>query len=114
VLDEPKYNYTEEVASAILNAGSLDDYKKTMIKLMDNKVAVRGGMILRLRGKYWLSLEAQVFYHLGFTSAEHDVMLLAWKENIRHDLIRPTSLVHALGDQEVTSFAGTHKAKYWV
>jgi len=114
VLDEPKYNYTEEVAGAILNAGDLDDYKKTMIKLMDNKVAVGGGMILRLRGKYRLSLEAQVFYHLGFTSAEHDVVLLAWKEKIRHDLIRPTSLVQALGNQEVTSFAGTHKAKLWV
>ena len=41
-------------------------------------------------------------------------MLLAWKEKVRHDLIRPTSLVQALGDEEVTSFAGMHKAKDWV
>jgi hypothetical protein len=60
-----------------------------------------------------LSLEAQVFYHYGYTSSEHDVVLLAWKEKVRHDLIRPTSLVQALGDEEVTSFAGMHKAKDW-
>jgi hypothetical protein len=113
-LDEPNYDYEEEVARAIENVANLDDYKKTMIKFMDNKINIAGGMIMRLRGKYHLSLEAQVFYHYGYTSAEHDVVLLAWKEKVRHDLIRPTSLVQDLGDEEVTSFVGTHKAKDWV
>jgi VIT1/CCC1 family predicted Fe2+/Mn2+ transporter len=85
-----------------------------MIKFMDNKLKIAGGMFMRLRGKYHLSLEAQVFYHYGYTAAEYDVVLLAWKEKARHDLIRPTSLVQDLGDLEVTSFVGTHKAKDWV
>ena len=33
---------------------------------MDNKINIAGGMIMRLRGKYKLSLEAQVFYHYGY------------------------------------------------
>jgi hypothetical protein len=113
-LEKPMYNYEKEVEDAIANVAELDDYKMAMIKFMDNKINIAGGMIMRLRGKYKLSLEAQVFYHYGYTSSEHDVVLLAWKEKVRHDLIRPTSLVQALGDKEVTSFAGTHKAKDWV
>jgi hypothetical protein len=55
------------------------------------------GMIYRLRAEFELSIEAQVFYHYGYTSAEHDTVVLAWKEKIRHDLVRPTSLVRKQG-----------------
>ena len=113
-LADPNYNITEETEKAIDNVANLDEYKKTMIKFMDNKSNIAGGMLMRLRGKYKLSLEAQVFYHYGYASSEHDVVLLAWKEKIRHDLIRPTSVVQALGEEMVTSFAGTHEAKDWV
>jgi hypothetical protein len=47
-------------------------------------------------------------------SAELDVVILAWKEKVKWDLIRPTSVVQALGDELVDSFAGTHKARDWV
>jgi hypothetical protein len=113
-LNKPSYDYSQEASDAIINVSNLDDYKKTMISFMDNKINIAGGMIMRLRGKYRLSLEAQVFYHYGYTSSEHDVVLLAWKEKVNHDRIRPTSVVQALGDQEVTSYAGIHKAKDWV
>ena len=112
-LSDPLYDYVEEAAQAINNTANLSEYKKTMVGFMDNKINIAGGMIMRLRGKYRLSLEAQVFYHYGYTSSEHDVVLLAWKEKIRHDLVRPTTVVQALGDTEITSFAGTHKAKDW-
>ena len=113
-----------------------------MVEFMDNKINIAGGMIMRLRGMsfyyetnqailysfhidffffsiyllgaYDLSLEAQVFYHYGYTSTELDVVILAWKEKVRHDLIRPTTLVQALGDRQVQSFAGTHLARDWV
>jgi len=113
-INDPNYDYEQEVANAIMNVGNLTKYKETMINFMDNKINIAGGVIMRLRGKYQLSLEAQVFYHYGSASSEHDVVLLAWKEKIRHDRIRPTSVVQALGDVEVTSCAGTHKAKDWV
>lgn len=119
VLDDPKYNYTVEVDAALAEVEKLDDsaeglYKKNMVMFMDNKINIAGGMIMQLREKYNLSLEAQVFYHYGYTSTELDVVILSWKEKIRWDRIRPTSLVQLLDDKQVTSFAGTHDAKDWV
>ena len=89
----------------------LDDYKKTMIEFMDNRINITGGTIVRLREKYSLALKAQVFYHYGCTSIELGVVIFAWKETVRYNLIRPTSVVQARGDVTVTSFAGTHVAR---
>ena len=113
VLPDPNYDYEEEAAKAIQTVSDLDDYRKTMVQFMDNKINLGGGLMRRIRGMKSLSLEAQVFFHLGYASAEHDVVLLAWKEKVRHDLVRPTSVVQAMGDVEVTSFAGTHSARDW-
>ena len=115
-LSPPDYDYEIEVQAAIEHTVDLasDPYKTEMVKFLDNKINLAGGLMKRLRAAYNLSLEAQVFYHYGYASAEHDVVLLSWKEKIRHDRIRPTSLVQALGDTEIQSFAGTHKAKDWV
>ena len=113
-LNDPNYDYEAEATIAIDNVANLTDYKKTMIRFMDNKINIAGGMIMRLRGKYELSLEAQVFYHYGYTSSEHDVVLLAWKEKVRHDKIRPTSVIQSYGNKFVTSFNGILKANDWV
>lgn len=113
-LDDPNYDYVDEVEKTLDEVANLDDYKSEMVMFMDNKINIAGGMIMRLRGKYNLSLEAQVFYHYGYTSVELDTIILAWKEKVAHDRVRPTSLVQALGDHEVTSFAGSHQAKDWV
>ena len=115
-LDDPMYDYKEEVELAINRVEALasDGFQRDMVSFMDNKINIAGGMIMRLRGKYNLSLEAQVFYHYGYTSTELDVVILAWKEKVRHDAIRPTSLVQALGEESVTSFAGVHLARDWV
>lgn len=119
VLEDPQHDYTAEVLAALVQVEKLDDsaeglHKKNMVMFMDNKINIAGGMIMQLREKYNLSLEAQVFYHYGYASTELDVVILSWKEKIRWDRIRPTSLVQLLGDLQVTSFAGTHDAKDWV
>mmetsp|Transcript_12974 Transcript_12974/g.31623 ORF Transcript_12974/g.31623 Transcript_12974/m.31623 type:complete len:547 (+) Transcript_12974:209-1849(+) len=113
-LDAPNYDYEVEIDMTLERTANLSNYQETMIKFMDNKINIAGGMIMRLRGKYALSLEAQVFYHYGYTSSEHDAVLLAWKEKIRHDRIRPTSIIrHLRGDDNITSFGETYKAKDW-
>lgn len=66
-----------------------------IVQFMDNKINLAGGMIMRLRATYNLSLEAQVYYHYGYTSSEHDAVLLAWKEKVAHNLVRPTTTVQA-------------------
>ena len=113
-LDDPMYDYAAETLKAIENVANIDDEKEGLINFFNSKLNIAAGLMFRIRGTYRMSLEAQVFFMLGYTAAEHDAVLLAWKEKIRHDRIRPTSRVQALGDLEVTSFAGTHKAADWV
>jgi len=99
----PAYNYSFEVKFAINNVANLDDRKRSMVEFMDNKSTIAGGMINQLRTKYKLSLEAQVFFRVGYTSSEYDAILLAWKEKILHDRIRPTSVVQAYGNKTIIS-----------
>jgi hypothetical protein len=117
ILKDPNYDYDDEAVEAVKKVKELrtSPYWRDMVRFMDNKSNISGGMIKRLREKYDLSLESQVFYHYGYTSAEIDVVILAWKEKVHWDLIRPTSVVQALGDTEVDSFAGLkHAARDWV
>jgi hypothetical protein len=116
-LEAPVYEYNEETDKVISECSSLDDVKKSKITFFDRKLEIAAGLLLRFRGDKRWSLEAQIFYSLGYTSAEHDAVLLAWKEKINHDLVRPTSLVHMRGDTPVKSYLGdsdfTHKASDW-
>jgi hypothetical protein len=68
-LDDPEYNYEVEALTAINRVKELAEspYWRDMVSFMDNKINIAGGMIMRLREKYNLSLEAQVFYHYGYT-----------------------------------------------
>ena len=70
----------------------------------------RRGMITRLRETFSLSLEAQVYYHYGYTSSEHDAVLLAWKEKVAHNLVRPTTTVQA-SQAELVLFPRPHAAR---
>ena len=30
---------------------------------------------------------------VGYTAAEYDALLVVWKEKVRHDLVRPTTVI---------------------
>lgn len=115
VTDDPQYDYDQEVKLTLDRVAALakQPFWQDMVPFMDNKINIAGGMIMRLRAEYNLSLEAQLFYHYGYTSAELDVVILVWKEKVRWDLVRPTSLIRALGEAQVSSFAGQHFARDW-
>lgn len=114
-LADPNHNYADEVQKVLHRVANLTERQKVAIDFFDNKINVAGGMIMRLRQKYSLSFEAQVLYHYAYTSAEHDAVLLAWKEKINHNLIRPTSRIQALNDTVYSwSAPGGHQAKDWV
>lgn len=84
---------------------------------MDNKLNLAGALLTRLREEYGMSLEAQAYCQYGLTSSELDAVILAWKERVKHDLIKPTSTVHARGEEMVSSFVNggePHQASDWV
>ena len=106
-LADPGYDYSSETDDVIDTVGSLNDMQTVAIEFMDNKINLAGDLIMRLREFYSLSLEAQVFYHYGYTSVELDTVLLAWKEKINHDLIRTTTKVQARGADQILSYDGS-------
>ena len=87
-----------------------------MVQFMDTKINTAGGMIMRLRPKYNLSLEAQVFYHTTVTPPLKSTSLfwLGRRRSGMINLIRPTSFVQVMCDAKVESFAGVHPAHEWV
>jgi len=114
-LDPPAYDYETETTLVLQRAATLagSDEQKLMVELMNNKLNLVAGLLVHIREKFSLSLEAQVFFSLGMTSAEVDATLLAWKEKVSHDLIRPTSLIHQKGAESVDSYAGPVPADEW-
>ena len=74
--------------------------------LLNSKFNIATGLLLRLRREYRISLEAKIYYVVGYDAAVHDATLVAWKEKVQFDRIWPTSFVQALADKGVTYFAG--------
>jgi hypothetical protein len=108
VLPNPDYNLADEADAAIkeVRRTGKSDFRKTTVEFFDNKINLAGGLIMRLREEYRMSLEQQLMYHVGYTTVEHDSIILAWKEKIKHDLIRPTTVVQSRGNQDIFSYKG--------
>lgn len=121
VLANPNYDLEVEAAEAIeaVRLTGDSDFRKTVVEFFDNKISLAGGLIFRLRETFSMSLEQQLMYHVGYTTVEHDSVVLAWKEKINHDLIRPTTVVQSKGNQRINSYkgpgkgSGTLKAANW-
>uniref|UniRef100_A0A7S1ZRM1 Vanadium-dependent haloperoxidase NapH1-like second helical-bundle domain-containing protein n=1 Tax=Trieres chinensis TaxID=1514140 RepID=A0A7S1ZRM1_TRICV len=107
-LDDPKYDYKEEAEEAIeqVRLTGESDVRKIAVEFFDNKINLAGGLIMRLRSDFLLSLEEQLMYHVGYTTIEHDSVVLAWREKVEHDLIRPTTVVQRMGDKTINSYRG--------
>lgn len=107
-LSDPNYNYEEEAEKAIdaVKDTANSNYRGVAVEFLDNKINIAGGMIFRLRDQFLLSLEEQLLYHVGYTTVEHDAVILSWREKVKHDLIRPTSVVQDLQQKRIRSWKG--------
>jgi len=112
-LAAPNYDFNAEVELVLERTRDLTEFQKAMIPFFDNKLAIFAALFQNLAPTLQLTLESQMLFLLGGTMSEVDSIIITWKEKVRHDLVRPTTRIHALGDQEVESAAGTHKAGDW-
>ena len=92
---KPKYIYKDEVELVIdrLSYTSENDTLKARIELFDNKIAVVFGVIKNLDNILSWSWEERQLWIIGVEYSEFDTVLLAWKEKVRYNLIRPTTLI---------------------
>lgn len=125
VVREPNYSLTmeAEIREVIGQMSLLDDYSKVEIEAFDDKLYVANAVIGAFVNKvlaagqdgfvdeelspegYTLSFERLLHFLQGFTAAELDGIIIAWREKVRLDLIRPTSLIKAMGDEMITTWA---------
>lgn len=122
VAPKPLYteDRTEEALKVIELMAGLDDQKKVEVEVFDDKLIVGNAIIDSFIGKCitsqyvdadfpapegtFLSLERFVSFVSGYLAAEYDSVVIAWKEKVYHDLIRPTSVIKRFPN-DITTWA---------
>jgi hypothetical protein len=107
--ERPNYDYMTEMELTYERVAGVTDEQIALVSLLDDKLDLIMHMWDGINDNHPLGFEESALFILGFTLAEHDATLNAWREKVRHDLIRPTSVSHYLvPEKNVTWFDGTN------
>jgi len=113
----------DESMEVLLRMQGLDDVKKLQVEAFDNKLLVANVIVQSFFNKvltdayvdtqlgnpgFVLTFDRLVHFVLGYTSAEYDAVIIAWKEKVSHNLIRPTSVI-----KRWSFFGGTAYVNTW-
>jgi len=90
----PTYNYAEESLLVIDRLKNLNDETKLEIEFFNDKLDVVMTIVDKVV-QSGASFEQVLNYAVGMTGAEYDAIIVAWKEKVKHDRIRPTSWIHS-------------------
>ena len=110
LIDDPKYDYKKEAKLVInrLKETAVNVTKKAIIELMDNKISV--GALIQL--SHWAvfnpTYEQNVIFETGNRIAEYQGVLISWREKIKYNLIRPTTIIQSgkYTDDYITTYGG--------
>lgn len=76
----------------------------------DSKFFSLGSFILYYQGALEFDFDTGIRIGLGEVLAQYDAVMLAWKEKVRHDLVRPTTMIRRLlKGKKVRAFKGFGK-----
>ena len=102
-------NYDQEAEAVIqrlLETAQSDD-KKMKIEFYDNKLNVAVAVIGAVAFQFQLVSEEVLNFALALTAGDYDAIILAWKEKIHYDLVRPTTWIQEMmGDMDIETYAG--------
>lgn len=121
VVRKPNYSKSRQKESdeVIRTMTLLDDYKKVQVEAFDDKFYVNSAIIgsviqklIRLEYEdpefgtdHYVTLERVLHLATGITATEYDTIVIAWKEKVATDLIRPTSVIKRRGEELITTWA---------
>mmetsp|Transcript_27820 Transcript_27820/g.47290 ORF Transcript_27820/g.47290 Transcript_27820/m.47290 type:complete len:563 (+) Transcript_27820:224-1912(+) len=116
VASDPGYSNKRlsESLQVIELMSNLDDTAKVEVEVFDDKLIVADAIFNSFIGKligsgfndlefpttdptHFVSLERFVNFVSGILASELDAVIIAWKEKVNHDLVRPTSIIKKLG-----------------
>ena len=107
---DPEYNYYEDALEVVerLRETSSDPIKKQKIAFFDNKLLVINLIEAEVKKKFIsnYSFEDEILFIEGLSAGEHDATLMAWREKVRHDLVRPTTVIQRWGSDILETFGG--------
>lgn len=84
----------KETLDAVADYAQDEPAGEDIVRFMDNKINLAGGLIMRMRDRFAMSFEEQVYYHVGYTVAEMDSVILAWEAKTQYNRVRPTALIN--------------------
>ena len=90
----PNYNYTAEASAVLARLDGLSNSRREAVKFFDSKLSVAFAVFTAVLNKYGpgATYEKFVFFSLGYTVSELDATLVVWKEKMRWNLVRPTTV----------------------
>ena len=105
---DPKYDYKMEADLLLERLRELtgDVRRQDMVKFFDNKILVRVFIQVSLMAffKDELTFEDYMMYDSGISSAEIDATIQVWREKVRHDLVRPPTVIQAWNNDVIETF----------
>ena len=109
--DKPRYDYKTEAELVVKRLQELvgDDERIEMLRFFDNKIKVRGiiqSSFVAQFSPFGLTFEDWITFLAGIDAAEHDSVLQVWREKVRFDRVRPTTVIQRWGDDEINTYNG--------
>ena len=109
---KPFYDYDKEafIVAERLAATAVSDEIKMTIEYFDNKLTVAGDVIKAVAQKQRLGYEETVNFVFGVTAADYEACILAWKEKVNHDLVRPSTWINTqMANVDFHTYAGPYQ-----
>jgi len=107
--DTPTYNYRQASLDVIteLAEAAEDPKKMAQIAFFDDKLDVRHlfQRETRLQFAPEHSFQDHILYIFGLSAGEYDGVIQGWKEKVRHDLVRPTTVIKSWGDEIIRTYS---------
>ena len=110
----PEYEYYAEAQQVVeeLRLTAESKERRAKIEVFDNKLLVRGLFEFATRNQFkdQHSYQKHLLYVLGISYGDDDGVILAWKEKLQHDLVRPTTVIQKWGDDKIVTYGGDRDA----
>ena len=88
--------YVDQVQQILLESYTLDDRKKMVAEYFDDKTWSLDGTVESIINQNKLDLDEYVFLHMAVKIALFDAGIVAWKEKIKFDCVRPITAIKYL------------------
>jgi hypothetical protein len=109
----PEYDFKAEAELVVQRLADTagNQTKKDMIPFFDNKFYVRSIINRSLTEQFpHMAFGMWMVFILGISTAEIDGLVNCWREKVRHDIVRPTTVIQRWGEDIINTYGGDPSA----